>query len=82
MSVHVLFEQHELGVLLSLKMWTRKEVMVKCFCIFGDVEYRVIQYTEELTVSTTGANHHLLCEGGDMANETWIHVRSCPIETT
>ena len=44
MSDHFLLKQHELGVLLSLKMWTRKDVIVKCLFISGDVEYRVFQY--------------------------------------
>ena len=56
MSDHFLFQQHELGS-LSLKMWTLK-----------DVEYRFFS-TQEITVSTKGANHRVLLKGGNITHE-------------
>ena len=69
MSDHFLFKQHELGS-LSLKMWTLKDVIVKCFSFWGMLSI-VFFSTQEITVSTKGANHRVLLKGGNITHEIY-----------
>ena len=69
MSDHFLFKQHELRF-LSLKMWTLKDVIVKLFAFLGMLSIVYVS-TQEISVTTKGANHRVLLKGGGITHEIY-----------